>query len=142
MKKKIKFKNYILNKNELKNIISEAFTNYGIRCTSSLADEMKELGFVDEGNKIGNSEGNQIIIAGTASYQFNHFYKYYQDYNKYCDKYIFIVRIVLLYFKKSYTSCVKSNGRLSKAIFSCCFSSLLHSADTLLNLSLFILSLV
>ena len=43
--------------------------------------EMKELGFVDEGNKIGNSEGNQIIIAGTASYQFNHFYKYYQDYN-------------------------------------------------------------
>jgi len=45
MKKKIKFKNYILNKNKLKHIISEAFTNYGIRCTSSLADEMKELGF-------------------------------------------------------------------------------------------------
>ena len=26
--------------------------------------------------------GNQIIISGTATYQFNHFYKYYQDY---CD---------------------------------------------------------
>jgi hypothetical protein len=26
------------------------------------------------------SEGNQIIIAGTATYQFNHFYKYYMDY--------------------------------------------------------------
>lgn len=25
-------------------------------------------------------KGNQIVIAGTASYQFNHFYKYYQDY--------------------------------------------------------------
>ena len=24
--------------------------------------------------------GNQIIISGTATYQFNHFYKYYQDY--------------------------------------------------------------
>lgn len=31
---------------------------------------------------IGESkaEGNQIILAGTATYQFNHFYKYYQDY--------------------------------------------------------------
>ena len=31
---------------------------------------------------IGDSktEGNQIILAGTATYQFNHFYKYYQDY--------------------------------------------------------------
>ena len=26
------------------------------------------------------AEGNQIVIAGTATYQFNHFYKYYQDY--------------------------------------------------------------
>jgi hypothetical protein len=26
------------------------------------------------------SEGNQIILAGTATYQFNHFFKYYQDY--------------------------------------------------------------
>jgi hypothetical protein len=26
------------------------------------------------------SKGNQIILAGTVSYQFNHFYKYYQDY--------------------------------------------------------------
>lgn len=26
--------------------------------------------------------GNQIILSGTANYQFNHFFKYYEDYNK------------------------------------------------------------
>ena len=33
-----------------------------------------------ETSKLLESKGNKIILAGTASYQFNHFYKYYQDY--------------------------------------------------------------
>ena len=45
MKKKIIFKNYIFSKKELKNVLYEAFINYGIRRASFLADEMKELGF-------------------------------------------------------------------------------------------------
>jgi hypothetical protein len=35
-----------------------------------------------ETSKLMESKGNKIILAGTASYQFNHFYKYYQDYVK------------------------------------------------------------
>ena len=45
---------------------------------------LKSIGFGQEdiGDFIGNEsqQGNQIILAGTATYQFNHFYKYYQDY--------------------------------------------------------------
>jgi len=47
-------------------------------------DALKTIGMStdDIDDFIGNtkSEGNQIVIAGTATYQFNHFYKYYQDY--------------------------------------------------------------
>jgi hypothetical protein len=47
-------------------------------------DALKTIGMSDEdiNDFVGtaNNEGNQIIIAGTATYQFNHFYKYYQDY--------------------------------------------------------------
>ena len=45
MVKKIKFKNQIFSKRELKNHIYEAFTKYGVTRASALADEMKELGF-------------------------------------------------------------------------------------------------
>jgi len=45
MKKNFKFKNYIFSKNELKNVIYDAFLNYGIRRATLLADEMKGLGF-------------------------------------------------------------------------------------------------
>ena len=45
MVKKIKFKNQIFSKKELKNVIYDAFTNYGIKQASALADDMKELGF-------------------------------------------------------------------------------------------------
>ena len=45
MVKKIKFKNQTFSKKELKQVIYEAFTNYGISRASELADEMKELGF-------------------------------------------------------------------------------------------------
>ena len=45
MVKKIKFKNQTFSKKELKQVIYEAFTNYGISRSSELADEMKELGF-------------------------------------------------------------------------------------------------
>lgn len=45
MLKKIKFKNKIFSKKELKHVIHEAFTNYGISRSSLLADEIKELGF-------------------------------------------------------------------------------------------------
>jgi DNA-directed RNA polymerase subunit beta' len=45
MLKKIKFKNKIFSKKELKNVIHDAFTSYGISRSSLLADEIKELGF-------------------------------------------------------------------------------------------------
>ena len=45
MVKKIKFKNQTFSKKELKQVIYDAFTNYGIARASELADEMKELGF-------------------------------------------------------------------------------------------------
>ena len=45
MVKKIKFKNQIFSKKELKQVIYDAFTNYGIARASELSDEMKELGF-------------------------------------------------------------------------------------------------
>ena len=39
---------------------------------------------IDQGEKDSKADfalsGNQIIIAGTSTYQFNHFYKYYSDY--------------------------------------------------------------
>jgi len=45
MVKKIHFKNQIFSKKELKNVIYDAYTDYGIKRASSLADEMKEIGF-------------------------------------------------------------------------------------------------
>ena len=45
MIKKIKFKNKIFRKKELKQVIYEAFINYGIIRSSVLADEIKDLGF-------------------------------------------------------------------------------------------------
>ena len=45
MLKKIIFKNKIFSKKELKQLIHEAFTNYGIARSSLLADEIKKLGF-------------------------------------------------------------------------------------------------
>jgi DNA-directed RNA polymerase subunit beta' len=45
MGKKIKFKNKIFNKKKLKEIVYDAFQNYGIRRSCSLADEIKNLGF-------------------------------------------------------------------------------------------------
>ena len=47
-------------------------------------DALKAIGIsnesIDEFVGGDKAEGNQIIIAGTATYQFNHFYKYYMDY--------------------------------------------------------------
>lgn len=47
-------------------------------------DALKAIGMdkneIEEFIGSDNNEGNQIIIAGTATYQFNHFFKYYQDY--------------------------------------------------------------
>jgi DNA-directed RNA polymerase subunit beta' len=45
MSKKIIFKNKIFNKKKLKEIIYDAFQNYGITRSCSLADEVKTLGF-------------------------------------------------------------------------------------------------
>jgi DNA-directed RNA polymerase subunit beta' len=45
MVKKITFKNKIFSKKELKSVVYEAFTNYGITRSSLLADKMKEIGF-------------------------------------------------------------------------------------------------
>ena len=45
MVKKINFKNKIFSKKELKQVIYEAFTEYGIARTYLLADEIKDLGF-------------------------------------------------------------------------------------------------
>ncbi len=45
MSKRIKFKNKIFNKKKLKEIVYDAFQNYGIRRSCSLADEIKNLGF-------------------------------------------------------------------------------------------------
>jgi DNA-directed RNA polymerase subunit beta' len=45
MVKKIHFKNQIFSKKELKKVIYDAYTDYGIKRASSLADEMKEIGF-------------------------------------------------------------------------------------------------
>ena len=45
MVKKIKFRNQIFSKKELKQTIYDAFINYGTTRACSLADEMKELGF-------------------------------------------------------------------------------------------------
>ena len=45
MNKKIIFKNKIFNKKKLKEIIYDAFQNYGITRSCSLADEIKTLGF-------------------------------------------------------------------------------------------------
>jgi DNA-directed RNA polymerase subunit beta' len=45
MIKKINFKNKIFRKKELKQVIYEAFINYGIIRSSLLADEIKDLGF-------------------------------------------------------------------------------------------------
>lgn len=51
---------------------------------NQLLEEMglsNELGHVDSRLKTNGSLGcNQVIIAGTASFQFNHFYKYYRLY--------------------------------------------------------------
>tara|TARA_B100000768_G_scaffold179022_1_gene195864 strand:- start:10617 stop:14309 length:3693 start_codon:yes stop_codon:yes gene_type:complete len=45
MNKIVKFQNKLFNKKELKNVIYEAFINYGAARASYLADELKELGF-------------------------------------------------------------------------------------------------
>jgi len=45
MIKKINFKNKIFRKKELKQLVYEAFINYGIIRSSLLADEIKDLGF-------------------------------------------------------------------------------------------------
>jgi DNA-directed RNA polymerase subunit beta' len=45
MVKNIKFKNQIFSKKELKSVIYDAFTNYGIIRASALADELKSIGF-------------------------------------------------------------------------------------------------
>jgi DNA-directed RNA polymerase subunit beta' len=45
MAKKIKFNNQIFSKKELKEVIYNAFTNYGITRACSLADELKNVGF-------------------------------------------------------------------------------------------------
>ena len=45
MNKIVKFQNKLFNKKELKNVIYEAFVNYGAARASYLADELKELGF-------------------------------------------------------------------------------------------------
>ena len=54
MIKKIIFKNKIFSKKELKHVIYEAFTSYGIIRSCLLADELKELGF-DYATKAGIS---------------------------------------------------------------------------------------
>lgn len=38
-------------------------------------------GISEKNNLSGQLEGNQIVLAGTAYYQFNHFYKYFQYYH-------------------------------------------------------------
>ena len=45
MNKTVKFQNRLFSKKELKNVIYEAFINYGTARASYLADELKELGF-------------------------------------------------------------------------------------------------
>lgn len=45
MVNKIHYKNQIFSKKELKNVIYDAFTNYGIKRAAGLADELKEIGF-------------------------------------------------------------------------------------------------
>ena len=45
MVKKITFKNKIFSKKELKQVVYEAFINYGIIRSCLLADEIKDLGF-------------------------------------------------------------------------------------------------
>jgi DNA-directed RNA polymerase subunit beta' len=45
MVKKINFKNKIFSKKDLKEIIYESFTKYGISRTYLLADDLKVLGF-------------------------------------------------------------------------------------------------
>ena len=45
MSKKISFKNKIFNKKKLKEVVYDAFQNYGITRSCSLADEIKNLGF-------------------------------------------------------------------------------------------------
>jgi DNA-directed RNA polymerase subunit beta' len=45
MVNKIHYKNQIFSKKELKNVIYDAFTNYGIKRAAGLADELKEMGF-------------------------------------------------------------------------------------------------
>ena len=45
MKKNLNFKNHLFNKKELKQLIYDVFTNYGIARASYLVDDLKELGF-------------------------------------------------------------------------------------------------
>ena len=45
MTKNIEFKNQIFSKKELKQVIYQAFTDYGFKSASTLADDMKDLGF-------------------------------------------------------------------------------------------------
>nr|YP_010938243.1 RNA polymerase b''-subunit [Meringosphaera mediterranea]WLD05756.1 RNA polymerase b''-subunit [Meringosphaera mediterranea]WLD05834.1 RNA polymerase b''-subunit [Meringosphaera mediterranea] len=45
MNKNIEFKNQIFSKKELKQVIYQAFTDYGFKSASRLADDMKDLGF-------------------------------------------------------------------------------------------------
>ena len=45
MLNKINFKNKNFSKKALKEVVYEAFTNFGIEKTTKLSDEMKEVGF-------------------------------------------------------------------------------------------------
>jgi len=45
MNKKIKFRNYLFNKKELKSVINDTFLYFGTNCVTFLSDNLKELGF-------------------------------------------------------------------------------------------------
>jgi DNA-directed RNA polymerase subunit beta' len=75
MNKKIIFKNKIFNKKKLKEVVYDAFQNYGITRSCSLADEIKNLGFnyatkagisiSIEDLKVPPKKKNLIIIGNT-----------------------------------------------------------------------------
>ena len=54
--------------------VKQQYQIEALRAIGMENDEIEEFVGSDK------NEGNQIVIAGTATYQFNHFYKYYQDY--------------------------------------------------------------